>query len=112
MTDHVMDRSPHEWCTAWERGMADRGFPRARIEVTLNDAVLVNLEEGEVVTGTAWSYGWTDDLDAALGWIPYDEERHSRGWEAAHEVLVAIDHLRPTAIMASPALQHRLHGGN
>lgn len=93
----------HAWITAWEQAMAERGYPHARIDLELprNPTDDIN----------ARSYSWTLDVDLiAVGEdeVAWFQEEHSDGWREAHEVFLAVDHLRPANIIPSTKLQQLL----
>lgn len=72
--------------------MRDRGYPNARLDVF---AELDGL-----------TYGWTEDLDRVLMADFGSQTRDA--FDAAHEVFVEVDHLRPEEVAPSWALLERL----
>ena len=78
------------WIHAWEAAMAEAGYPKARLEISLYD-------EG-------WSYSWLWDLDDFLN----GEQQTGEAWSAAHMAFLLVDSLRPSWVIPSLMLQEML----
>ena len=79
------------WVKAWEKGMAEHGYPKARLEP---------FEDDEGLT-----YTWLVDMDSYFGFTAdLSEAEFSEAWQIAHMVFVLVDGLRPDEIRPSPKL--------
>ena len=91
-----------KWIVAWEREMANRGYPYARLEIGCGN---------EGIT-----YSFTHDINHLCAQLYDDDARATwdrvfpKGWLVAHEVFLEVDSARPAVVVPSIMLHDLLCG--
>jgi hypothetical protein len=84
------------WIQAWETGMRELGYEKARLDIITN------------YPNVMLSYTWVFDTDLFYeAWRTQDITVYNNhtAWDDAHQVFASVDHLRPRGVEASPMLR-------